>query len=207
MSVLVPFTGPLVFTEMTTDLLTNGTSRKMSGFHYGLPMELCASAITSPWQHRTCTVTSDPMTVSESARADQYCSLIGRALRSGDIQDRFLCRVLLDEQWQSWHSGPPGFLQDDDHFGVIKSVYLVIRSCGNDDSACYASLTSRPPGSAAPSSLPGRTTRACCTAKPIFLQDDDHFLQDDDHYTIFGRLILQDGDHSACPALLLRRCW
>ena len=69
------------------------------------------------------------MTVSESARADQYCSLIGRALRSGDTQDRFLCRVLLDEQWQSWHSGPPDFLQDDDHFGIIGSVYLAIRFC------------------------------------------------------------------------------
>ena len=39
------------------------------------------------------------MTVPESARADQYCSLIGRALRSGDTQDRFLCCVLLGEQW------------------------------------------------------------------------------------------------------------
>ena len=35
--------------------------------------------------------------------------------------------------------------------------------------------------------------------------ESNHFLQDDNHCTIFGRLILQDGDHSACPALLLRR--
>ena len=59
--------------------------------------------------------------------------------------------MLPDEQWQSWHSAPPGFVHDDDHFGIVVTAYLAIRSCGNGDSTCYASLTSRPPGSAAPS--------------------------------------------------------
>ena len=145
MSDPVPFTGPLVSTETTTDLLTSGTSNEMSGLHYGLPMELCASAITSSWQHRTCTVTSDLMTESESACADQFGSLIKRAhentpLRLGDTQDRFLCRVLLGEQWQRWHSGP--LLHEDGNLGIIGKIYLEIRSCRDDTSTCYASLTS-----------------------------------------------------------------
>ena len=101
MSVLVPFTGPLVSAETTSDLLTDGTSCETSDPHFGLPMELCAFAITSSWQ-MMCTFTSDPMAVLESVFTDQHGCLIKRAHennslvvpRSGDTQDRYLCRVL-----------------------------------------------------------------------------------------------------------------